>query len=80
MTPKIEIEDDVKEYLDDVLHADGQEAYYCGGIDLDLTDYNGAIKSMANALYFQRRLADGNLSLGTPPFEECIKVKEKKSQ
>jgi len=77
MTTTVEIEDDVREYLDDILHADGAEAWYCGGIELDLQDYNGAIKSMANGLYFQRRLADENLSLGTPPFEVGIKVKEK---
>ena len=70
----IQIEKDVKEYLDELLFGDGQEAWYCGGIKLDLKDYNGAIKQLANNYHFQRCCADDKISLDNMPFDETIRV------
>jgi hypothetical protein len=75
----IRIEGEVKEYLDEILYGDGAEAYYTGGIELDLTDYNGAIKVMANYIEFQRVLLNERLDYN-PPFKEGIKIKEIKDK
>lgn len=75
---KIEIEDDVKEYLDKVLHDNGAEAWYTGQVRLDLSDYNGAIKFIINQLFFERmvRLAnDGKKINFDYPLKGGIKVK-----
>jgi len=69
----IEIESDVKAYLDKILFGDAQEAHYTAGIKLDMEDYNGAIKQMANRLYFERCLTNDTLSLDDMPFEDGIR-------
>ena len=74
--PTIIISDEVREYLDKILHAQGEEAWYTSQIELDLTDYNGAIKSVINQLYFWKALAEGSLAPHTE-FDKEIKVKEK---
>ena len=58
---KIEITDEVKEYLDVVLHGVAEGAWYESGIKLDLTDYDGAIRTVANQLEFWRALANDSL-------------------
>lgn len=75
----IEIEDDVKEYLDKILHNDGAEAWYTGQVRLDLTDYNGAIKSLANQLCFERMVHLSNDKKEITfdfPFDKGIRIDE----
>ena len=59
---KIEISNDVKEYLDVVLNGVAEGAWYENGVKLDLTDYDGAIRVVANQLEFWRTLANDSLS------------------
>lgn len=73
---KIEISDETLEYLKGVLHGAGAEAYYCGGIHLDLEDYDGAIKNMANSIEFYKALMDGSIAPNII-FHPDIKRKDK---
>jgi len=73
---KIEISDETLEYLKDVLHSAGAEAYYCNGINLDLKDYDGAIKNMANSIEFYKALLDGSIAPNIL-FHPDIKVRDK---
>ena len=59
---KIEIDDEVKVFLDKWLYGEGAEAWYCGGVKLDLQDYNGAIKSIVNRLDFWKALSENSIA------------------
>lgn len=73
----IVIDDDVKEYLDKVLNDDGAEAWYTEQIRLDLKDYNGAIKALANKITFERMVRisnDGKKIDFDFPFKTSIRI------
>jgi len=72
----IMISREVWEYLNIVLYAQGEAAWYENQIELDLTDYDGAIKSIVNQMEVWKALCNEEL---TPKFyfETEIKRKEK---
>jgi len=72
---EIETSDETQEYLDKWLHDTGAEAYYTANISLDMKDYDGAIKDMANHIAFQRALLNGKMH-GPYPFKKTIRKKE----
>ena len=59
---KIEITEEVKEYLDTVLYGVAEGAWYENQVELDITDYDGAIRVVANQLEFWRALANDSLA------------------
>lgn len=74
----IEITDRVKDYLDMILHGVAEGAWYENQIKLDLTDYDGAIRTVANQLEFWRALANDSLSPNLI-FDKEIKTVEEQS-
>jgi len=74
---KIEISEETLEFLNKWLYDNGAEAWYTSQIKLDLSDYDGAIKDMANQIAFLRCLNDGKLSY-EPFFETTIRTSEQK--
>ena len=79
MSRTIIISDEVKEYLDDVLHGVAEGAWYEAGIKLDLEHYDGAIRIVANQLEFWRALANESLAPKII-FEEEIRQKINSSE
>ena len=79
LTRTVTISEETYDYLQDWLNRDGAEAWYTAGIELDLTDFDGAIKAMANTIEFWRYLADGQLPYKRI-FETDIKQKNHSSE
>lgn len=73
------IDDETKEHLDKILNDNGAEAYYTVNIELDLKDYNGAIRQLANDLYFANCLLNDKLPLDGIPFKRTIRTKERRT-
>ena len=61
----IEISEELMEYIKEGIHEDGAEAWYCGGISIDLTDYDAFLKHAFNNLQWWRE-GDKLLAENTP--------------
>jgi len=68
--PTIEISGELMEYIKEGIHADGAEGWYCGGISIDLEDYDSFLKHLINNLAWEKALADGKLVSSDTPFPD----------
>jgi len=72
--PTITLSREVFEYLSMVLYSQGEAAWYENQIELDLTDYDGAIKSVVNQMETWKALCNEELA---PKFYFETEIKHK---
>ena len=75
--PTIEISEELMEYIKEGIHSDGAEGWYCGGISIDLEDYDSFLKHLINRLEWEKSLANGKLVPEKTPFPD-VQYKETK--